>query len=202
MTGTERIREKILRDAAAAAETALEEGRREAGAITATAADQRRMAEMETTRRIDAALFAQNQRNAATLQLEMRKQALAVRRQMVDDAFREAAKAVADLPAEQYRKLVTAMMLEISWQGGAELVVSGLDRERLGTGFPKEIESLRQDKGLSGAIRYSTDDLSVHGGFVVRTDEMEINGTLEVVLAGIRPKLERRVAEVLFGEFR
>jgi V/A-type H+-transporting ATPase subunit E len=202
MTGTERIREKILRDAAAAAESALEEGRREAGAITAAAADQRRMAEEETTRRIDAAFIAQGQRNAATLQLEMRKQALAVRRQMVDDAFSEAAKAVADLPDGTYRALVASMILENEWQGDAELVVSGLDRERLGSGFPQEIEMRRNDKGCSGAIRYSADDLPVRGGFVVRTGEMEINGTLEVVLAGIRPKLERRVAEVLFGEFR
>ncbi len=132
----------------------------------------------------------------------MRKQALAVRRQIVDDAFREAAKAVADLPDGQYRALVTAMLLEIAWQGDAELVVSGLDKERLGIGFPQEIEALRRDKGLAGAFRYSADDLHVHGGFVVRTGEMEINGALEVVLAGIRPKLERRVAEVLFGEFR
>lgn len=202
MTGTERIREKILQDATAAAEALLEAGRLEADAIRTAAADRRQLAEAETTRRIDAAFIAHQHRNAATLQLETRKQALAVRQRMVGGAFSQAATAVADLPDESYRALITAMVLANTWQGDAELVVSGKDRERLGSGFPKEIDTLRQREGLSGTLRYAEDLLPDHGGFVLRRGEMEINGTLEVVLAGIRPKLERRVAEILFGEYR
>jgi V/A-type H+/Na+-transporting ATPase subunit E len=202
MTGSERIREKILQDAVRAAEAALEAGRKEAESIRAEAADRRRLAEEETARRIDAALMAQGHRNAASLQLEARKQALAVRRRMVDEAFGEAAKAVAGLPDDQYRKMMTAMILENAWQGDAELVVSAFDRDRLGNGFPTEVEALCRNKGMAGGVRYSEDSLPVHGGFVLRTGDIEINGTLEVVLAGIRPKLERRVAEVLFGDYR
>ncbi len=202
MTGTERIREKILQDATAAAEAVLEAGRQEADAIRAAAGEKRRAAEAETTRRIEAAFIAHEQRNAATLQLEMRKQALAVRQRMVDEVFSKAAAVVADLPEKSYRALISAMILSNIWQGDAELVVSMTDRERLGSGFPKEIDNLRRQEGLSGTLRYAADSLPVHGGFVLRRGEMEINGTLEVVMAGIRPKLERHVAEILFGEFR
>lgn len=202
MTGTERIREKILQDAKMTAAAVLEAGRREADVIRVEAETRRRESSLETKQRIDAGFVALEQRNGATLQLEIRKQMLAARQQMVDEAFLQAAKAVADLPDETYRELLTAMILATTWQGDAELVVSARDRERLGSGFPEEIDLIRHHGNLAGFTRYASDSLPVHGGFVMRRGEMEINGTLAVVVAGIHPKLERRVAEILFGEFR
>lgn len=202
MTGTDRIREKILLDASMTAAALLEAGRKESDAIRAEAEARRRESVLETKQRIDAGFVAHEQRNGATLALEIRKQRLASRQKMVDEAFLQAEKVVADLPDATYRDLLAAMILATAWQGDADLVVSARDRERLGSGFPAEIDVLRHQGNLAGSTRYAPDSLPVHGGFVMRRGEMEINGTLSVVVAGIRPKLERRVAEILFGEFR
>lgn len=200
MTGTERIRQRILSDASKLAAEIDESSVREANEILAEALAQRAAAEAAAKRQIEQMEAAQKQRDQATLQLETRKLSLAVKQQVVQLAFDKACEQIALLPDKTYHELVTAMLLSLDWQDAAALVVTSADRVRLGSNFPDGITQARAQKGLVGALSYSTDQLDAGGGFVLRTGEMEINGKLDVILSGVRPKLERQIAEILFGE--
>lgn len=199
MTGTERIKERILQDAEADARRCLDEARAQADAILADAAAQCKRATDEAERRLEAAKAAQLQRSEAALQSETRKQALSVRQQLVQGVFEKASDVIVNLPDADYSALLTAMVMQTSWQGNAEIVVSSRDRNRLGDAWLRAIDAQRAAAGLSGTTCFAADLLPRDGGFVVRIGEMEINGTLPVILAGIRPRVEAHVARTLFG---
>lgn len=199
MTGTERIKEKIRLDAEAVIQQRLDEAKAEADAIVAEAVRKRQLAAEETDRLIEAGKSAQTRRHEAALQSDMRKQTLAARQQLVEDAFQKAAEAIVGLPDADYAALLSSMLLKAAWRGDAEIVVSARDRARLGDAWLADMTAKRSAKGLTGTIRYAADVLPSDGGFVVRSGEMEINGTLAVLLAGIRPRLEAQVARTLFG---
>ncbi len=199
MTGTERIKEKIRLDADAVVRQRLDEAKAEADAIMAEAARKRQQAAEETDRLIESGKSAQTRRHEAALQSDLRKQALAVRQQLVEEAFQKAAEAIVGLPDTDYATLLSSMLLKSGWHGDAEIVVSARDRARLGEAWLADMTAKRSAKGLAGMLRYAADVLPSEGGFVVRTGEMEINATLTVLLAGIRPRLEAQVARTLFG---
>ena len=202
MTGSERITEKILEQAAEAAQRQKDEAAEEVALILAQAKAQRGEADAEANHRIDIAVREVEQRREATLQLELRKRDLTIRQQLVDEAFAQAETALVKLPDDAYSNLLAGMILSTEWAGDAELVVSAKDRERLGAGFPAMIDGARAKKGHSGKTAFAADALPEDGGFVIRSGEMEINGTLGVVLAGLRPQVEGRVAKTLFDGLR
>jgi V/A-type H+/Na+-transporting ATPase subunit E len=202
MTGSERITEKILEQAAAAAQRLKEDAAGEVAQVLAAAKKQRETADAGAEHRIDIAVREVEQRREATLQLELRKRDLTIRQQLVDEAFQKAEAALVQLPDDDYRKMLTGMILSTEWTGEAELVVSARDRDRLGSGYPAMIDAERGRKGITGKTVFAADVLPQDGGFVIRSGEMEINGTLGVVLSGLRPELEGMVAKTLFDGLR
>ncbi len=198
MSGVQRIKEKILLEAESNARTRLETARAEVETILADAARKRHEAESEADRQIAAGKDAQRRRNEATLRTEERKQALSIRQRTVEEAFGKASSALLDLPDDRYAALLSAMMMEAAWNGNAELVVSEKDRIRLGAQWLVDLDKKRSAAGLSGHTEFSADRLATDGGFVVRIGEVEINGTLPVILSGIRPMLEQSVVKALF----
>lgn len=81
-------------------------------------------------------------------------------------------------------------------------MVNEQDQVRLGATLLQEVDALRAQRGLSGKTRFAAEPLLQAGGFVVRNGDMEINGTLAVVLAGLRPSLEGEVVKTLFEGLR
>ncbi len=198
MTGTERIKEKILSEAAENAETIQKTAIAEAEAILSEAQQVRTEAEARTERQIDTKKEALLGRNEATLQLEKRKQVLAARQEVMQIAFRKATLAMLDLPLPEYRELLLSMVNSLEWQGDAEIVVSEKDSKRLNSDFIEAIDVYRHKKNRTGKTVFAPDTLQNGGGFIVRTGEIELNGTFDVVIDSIRPKLENSVADILF----
>jgi len=198
MSGVQRIKDKILLEAETNARDRLEAARAEAGAIVADAERQRALAERDADNRIEIGKSGQLRRNDATLHSEERKQSLAIRQQLVEEAFAKASSALLTLPDARYAELLAAMLLEAGWRGNAELVVSKSDQTRLGAAWLTELDARRAAAGLDGMTAFSADNLPDQGGFVVRVGDVEINGTLPVILSGIRPALEQNVVKALF----
>lgn len=202
MTGSERITDKILAQSVATAQVHTLDAAREVEQILAEATALRATADAEADRRTAVMVREVEQRSEAILQLELRKRDLTIRQQLVDQAFVQSQTALATLPDSTYRKLVAEMILSTDWVGDAELVVNEQDQVRLGAALLQEVDALRAQRGLSGKTRFAAEPLPQAGGFVVRNGDMEINGTLAVVLAGLRPSLEGEVVKTLFEGLR
>ncbi len=198
MTGTDRIKEKIRKDAVEAALIIQQEAKAEAELLLSAAKAQRSEAEATTVQQIEQRIAAIKQRNEATYQLEKRKQVLTVRQSVVQASFTLAAEAMRKLPLVEYEALLLSMARQFQWPGDATLLVSEEDHARLGTSFLEKLDMQRKTLGLVGKTTYAEDTLAETGGFVVRTGDIEMNGKLDIIVTSIRPKLERQVADILF----
>ncbi|NPV54427.1 MAG: hypothetical protein HPY71_13075 [Firmicutes bacterium] len=200
--GLSRLKGRILEEARAAAGEARAAAQKKAEAILqeARVLAERRRDEMLGRAREEAA--GRKQRMITLAELEARKAILSAKEELIEEVFREGLQALLDLDEGSYRAMLKGMILDAAPAGAREIevILSARDRERLGQAFLDEVsEGLRAARG-SGRLVMSTETRGLAGGFILKTQAMEINSSMEAVVAGEREELLARVADILFGQ--
>lgn len=195
MTGAEKIIEKILADARTDVqntERELEERRAALEAQYEARAQQDGEKILEDARQ-DAQEGRRRQLSMA--QLEGRKAILAVKQELIAQAWEGALQALCALPVEEYRALIGKMLLETATEGEHELLIAQTDAERLGQVF---LDEYAEPLAAKGATVRAGGFAPIRGGFILRTGGMEINCALETLMRMARGKYDAQVAEILF----
>ncbi len=105
----------------------------------------------------------------------------------------------AELDGERARALEESDFARPSY----EVLLNKKDREKLGE---RLMESYRRsivgrDMGdLPSRLTLSDDTVNIGGGLVVRVGDVEINSSVESVIAYLRPRLEGKVEKILFPQ--
>ncbi|MGQ9778521.1 MAG: V-type ATP synthase subunit E [Bacillota bacterium] len=190
--------ESILDQAKQEAENILAEARAKATARLAAAREelaQRKAAlEAETARR--AAL--EERRIATTAELEIRRERLRAKAALVDEAFAEAHRALATLPAEEERAFLRRLLLAAAETGEEEVIVAPKEREKYAALLAEVNEELGR-RGSRGGLRLAEEVAGPEGGFVLRGPDYMVDCSFRALLAERRLVLEPEVAKVLFG---
>ena len=138
-------------------------------------------------------------RMLSAAELEMKKEVLAAKQQMIDEAMEKAKQAIMDIPRDEYRRVISKMLLE-SAQGYEEVIFSAADEERLDQSLIHQVNQELKEQGKRGELRLSAERGQFDGGFILRSGGMEINNTFGAILRMSRNHLEARLAEILFGK--
>ena len=129
--------------------------------------------------------------------LELRKDVLRQKKDIIDDAFARAEKEIANLPPDEYRAFLKPIILGAVESGNEELIPPAGRREDF---TPEFIRSLNEEIPPSGgALRLSEDSGNFSGGFILREGKMETNLTLKSLMTSGRDRLEPQVAKILFA---
>ncbi|HHV63243.1 MAG TPA: hypothetical protein GXX51_11480 [Firmicutes bacterium] len=199
--GLSRLKDRILDEARAAAEEVRSAARKEAEAILreAEALAERRREEILSRAREEAA--ERKQRIITLAELEARKAILSAKEELIEEVFREGLQALLDLDEGSYRAMLKGMILDAAPSGESEIevILSDRDRERLGQAFLDEVSEELRATRRSGRLAMSAETRGLAGGFILKTRAMEINSSLEAIVAGEREELLARVAGILFG---
>jgi len=198
MTGTDRIKEKIMEDAKKTAEHILSEARGEAQEIIAAAEKEALVAITKVKASAEEEGDNQKKRMFAIASLEERKNTLKARQDMVDRAFSEAMTKLVTLPDKEYGAFLKAYIIQSVREGAGELLLNETDKKRLGEAFMKELNASFKQAGKNASLTLAQDVIRAKGGFILRYGEMEINSTLEIMMSQLRPQLEVQVANILF----
>lgn len=134
--------------------------------------------------------------------LDMRRQMLAARQQILDEAFQAVAKRFAKMSAEEYASAMLRFAVLATETGDERLVISRKDESRLGQPFIDELNRTLTGLGKMGAITLDSGKGDFQGGFLLRSPDgsREMNVTLEAILRLQRERLEADVARMLFRE--
>ncbi len=192
----ERLLSSIVESAKAEAEAALAEARARAQAqADETAAEAGRiLAEAEDRAKAsDADILERSRTNAL---LDARKQALADRRAVIDEAF-EAAAAQLNALAGPERQAILEKLLLSSAAGGETILPSQADAANLSALLPGVNAKLAALAKAPLALGQHRAEIS--GGFVLAGESYEINCSFEAVLRDLRRAEESGVAALLFG---
>ncbi len=228
MNGIEKITAQIAADAQAEADGVVAQAK---AAAAATLAEYDRQAQAEADAIVDqgkAAAARRLERLESTAALECRKRTLAAKQELVDAAFDRAMALLTGLSEEEYVDLLAKLAVSASRTGREEIVLSPVDRERVGAQVaakanavlaervaPKLPDQVKETK--AGAIldkvttavtalakgtamlTVADDTRPMAGGLILRDGLVESNCSFEVLLRLRRDELAGEVAKVLFA---
>ena len=227
MNGIERITEKIEQDTQQEIDALLNEARAQAAEITAKYEAQARAESDDILARGERAAAQREERLASVAQLECRKAELAVKQEVIEEAFSLALKKLLALPEDRYVDLLADLAARAAKTGRETLIFSADDRRRVGKAvvaaaneklaraaapeLPGELTDSRVgailDKVVSGAsallkgtgmLTLSEETRPMNGGFILSDGAVEVNCTFDTLIRLQRGALAGQLAKVLF----
>ena len=193
----EQVVEKILSEANAEADKIKKQ------ADDREAAEQAKLDEQLADYKSQTEMLAQKAANAEKLHLlaaarmDMAKQFLAEKRKILDEVFAQAREKLLNLPDEQYRKLMTSLMLKAVETGDEEVIIDK-NEKRIDQNL---IDQVNQRLGVGGKrnLRLSDETQDFGGGLILKRGKIKNNVSFDVLLAQARRDLEIELAKELFG---
>ena len=137
-------------------------------------------------------------RVSAMAKMELRKEHLAAKIALLDEVFEKVRQRIKSLPDAEYADLTTALAVK-AVQSGDEEVVIGKEEKRINQELIKKINR-KLGPGFKGNLHLAGDRADIDGGFILRRGKVQVNVSIEVLLAAARDKFEIELAEELFGE--
>lgn len=199
MSGAEKLKEKILSEAASQSDRILEEARQRAQQVLARGEQEaaaRKQALLEQAR----LQAEERRRRARTIAgLDARKATLAAKEEIIEDTFSQALARLQGLDQKAYEELIYPMLLAAVQTGTEEIIVSPRDRGRFTAGLLDRVNQALVQQGKQGKLTLSAETREMQGGFILRAGEVEINSSFDSILRMQRDQLEPEVAAILFG---
>lgn len=182
-------KQKIIEDAKAQAQNIRKEYEQRAKKILDDILDKARNTAEEKKRRI-----------LSMAQLENRKALLQAKQEIIDEAFEKAKATLKNMPVEKYQNLIANMLINSAITGNEEVIISEQDKSRITPEFLQKVNSTLIGMGKQGNLRISETPGQMIGGFVLKSQDMEINSTFDSLINMEREELETEIAKILFEE--
>ncbi len=156
---------------------------------------------LETTRK-RAEKLAEDQRVklVSMAELEIRKDVLALKQEMIETAFEGAISKLLEGDEERYSALLKKLILNADPQGDEELILNRSDRKRIGDDLIREINETLLEARRKGDLRLSPEVRQIRGGVILRRGRKEVNCSVESIIYSKRDELEAKVARILFPD--
>ena len=132
MTGIEKITARIQADAQQEIDAVLAEANRQAAEINARYAAQAKQAEAEILEKSRQSAAELRQRRNSSAQMDAKKQELAAKQALLDEAFQLAYEKLTQLPEGEYEDLLANLAVRASVSGKEQLIFSQADRAAFG----------------------------------------------------------------------
>lgn len=130
-----------------------------------------------------------------TAQLEAKRSVLAMKQEMVSQAFALAEKKIAQMPEADYVAFLVRQVQKAVSTGKEEIVLNAGDKAKCGA---KLVEEANKALGAKGALTLSAQTRPMLGGFILKQGDIEVNCSIDMMLELSRGELAAQVAEVLF----
>lgn len=129
--------------------------------------------------------------------LDVRKDILFVKQELVDDAFSSAREKLRTLPEDKYVTWLASLACQAS-NGRGELILSERDYA-LGEKLVARANEALAAQGRKAELSLSAETRDMDAGFVLRDGNLEVNCSLQAILEMNRQNIAAKVAEKLFN---
>ena len=219
MNGLDKIINKILEDAQVCADEIISDANQKAAEINAAA--EKKMQDI-TNEIFDSAMKeGEAIINTAKSTLDRNSKAIimSMKNAMVDMAFEEAKKEIIELEGEKYAQLMTQLLCKVLSRqvdeekesmrlygedispDAYEVIMNKKDSDGQGVYIVAGVRRATVGK-ITGTVldkvTLSNEVANISGGFILRMGRIEVNASLEAILAELREKIEAEVMDMLF----
>jgi len=188
--------DKILADAKAEAGRIKKEAEDKEAAEQAKLADQLKEYKNQTQILADRAGKDEKSHILAAARMEIAGESLSEKIKILDEVFSRARHQLLNLPDQEYRRLITKLLLDAVQTGNEEVIVDK-NENRIDRQF---IDVVNQQLGSSakGNLKLSDEKRDIEGGFILRSGRIKTNVSFDVLLNRARNELEIELAKDLF----
>ncbi len=198
MSDPKRLIDKILSDAKNAAKQETDAAQVRADEIIKTA-KQKAKNSAEKARLSALEEAAERKRRVKSVyDLEHKKGILAMKREVLDEAFKLTVDDIAALDDDRYFKLMTRLLMDCTETGEGAIMVAKNDAKRLSDGFIGLANDALKKAVGKGEVKRLKETCDRKGGFIFVDGGMEIDCSIEAVVALARESIETDAAARLF----
>lgn len=195
MNGLDNIIAKINSDCEAECEDILSKAKAEARAIIEKAEAE---AALERKDILNNALRENERENEllnSRVELESKKNLLALKIELVNGIIEEALSKIKALPDGEYFKVIKSLVAKYAQKGTGTLQFSKKDLDRLPSGFEAE---LNKGLGADSSVTISSQPARIDGGFLLVYDNIDQNCSFEALLSSSVDEIKDKLFEMLF----
>lgn len=193
----ENVVAKILADAKAEAEKIKTQAQEKLAAEQAKLDEQLARYKEQTDALAQKAGEDEKSHLLAAARMQIAKELLIEKRRILDEVFEQAREQLQNLPDDQYRQLITDLILGAVETGEEEVIVdkdeNRIDQEML------DLVNQHLAYENKGNLRLSDQRQDLGGGFILKRGRIRTNVSVEVLLAQARRELEMELAKELFA---
>lgn len=142
----------------------------------------------------------ERRRSSVSAELEHRKEILIEKQKLMEECFGAALEELVNLPAEEYGSLIRKMLLNLVSSGEERVLISLGDEKRIDQQFIDRVNAELKKEGKKGGLKLDGTSPAVHGGFILSSEDVEVDCSFGTLLAQLREELQSEVAGILFGE--
>jgi len=143
----------------------------------------------------------ERRRASVSAELEYRKEILREKQELMEDCFQSALDELVNLPVEGYRAIIRKMLLNLATGSEERVLISPHDEKRIDQSFIDGINEELMKAGKQAHLKLDgPTPPNVRGGFILRTEEVEVDCSFGTLLSQLREELQAEVAGILFGE--
>lgn len=196
MNGIEKITQRIDAETQAGIDEVLSKARAEAAKITEKYKAQAEAEAADLRAKNEKAAAEREERLVSAAQMESRKTALAAKQELVEQVYSKALEKLCNLPDQEYTEIVAALLAQAAPSGRGTVLFAADVRKRIGAEAVKKANALLN----GGQLTLSEETRNIRGGFILRDEKVEVNGTFETLVRLQKAETAGTVAKKLFPE--
>lgn len=193
----ENILERIKEEAVSAAGEILSKAEEEAERIRGSYESEGDELKLKLEQRAGGKAAEEKRRLIVNEELELRKQLLRKKREILDELYREAKGELEGLGEEEYLDLVKEMILRGAISGDEEIVVAKDQANLFGGDF---LDALNKENKLGKGFKLAKEPGDFTWGVVLREKQRVVDLTLGVLVEQLRERIESEIAPMLFSD--
>lgn len=137
-------------------------------------------------------------RMLAMARMDIRKEHLAAKVDLLDKVFDQARQKICSMPDDQYRQLIIDLMVS-AVESGDEQVLIGNNETRIDTNLIKEVNR-KLGPGFKGNLMLANETAEIDSGFILKRKKVQVNVSGEILIAKAREELEIELSGELFED--
>ncbi|MBW8015567.1 MAG: hypothetical protein FVQ82_05210 [Planctomycetes bacterium] len=135
-------------------------------------------------------------RMLANARMELRKELLAVKQEILSEVFEKAKSRLVGSSDDEYRKLIVALLTK-AVETGSETVIVGKDEKLINDSFIKQFNR-NLGPGFKGNLLIGNETADICGGFILRRGKVQTNVSIDVLVDQIYEDIGPEIAAELF----
>lgn len=199
MTGVEKIVEKILSDARAQAQEMTNMAQAEANALCERVKARAKEDASVIVAEAKNSMEERDRRIVSVAELEIRKRVLAAKREVLEEAYAQAAQVLTALDADAYRQRYLHIVRPAIQKGTEGIAPGPKDADRLGAAFVDMLNAALKAEGKTAQVVLLPVRENIEFGCIVCSGGMEIDFSTQAVMRVVRENTEGEVAKILFA---